>query len=154
MAQTYISIMKNILLISVLLAAFSISCERSTTNDQVEPNAKNAQARDATPANRGTVQFQWAGNTASQNWGRDALLTNAERIEILDIAFSKVLRTQDKADLQCVYDRAKADILADKRFPAGNPSYNFVRNCCPSCAQRLGDVNGARCDLQVNKGTF
>lgn len=164
--------MKKKILLGFILTSLFMSCGKDNSTEQVTPEALasgredgrvNSAAsqrvgtitpQDATGISRGTVQFQWANNNASVGWVSADPMTNERRIEILDAAFAKVLQPRDRADFQCAYDRAKADILANKRFPAGNPSYNYVRNCCPACAERLGDVGGARCDFQVNKGVF
>lgn len=162
--------MKKNLLLCLAFVLFLSGCQKDSLTDAVVPKSnfakttdpqlsKNAQVgvitpQDATGISRGTVQFQWVNNTASQSWQSADPLSESQRIAILDAAFAKIVRNQDRANFQCAYDRAKADIQAGKRFPAGNPSYNFVKNCCRTCAEDLGDVNGARCDFQVNKGEF
>ncbi len=166
---------KRLLILTVAITTFIVSCQK-TYNEEVYPqkmpsstiisSGKNARPDgeitilDVTPVNfqnRGTVQFQWAGNTASQSWiGETSLLTNTERINILDQAYSKIGLAKDRANFKCAYDRAKADILANKRFPVNTPSYNFVKNCCQTCSEQLNKQNPSepRCDFQVNKGTF
>lgn len=156
---------KNLLIWSTLVLLLG-SCQKDeltpTVSSQVTPTSSaNARVKadlvtpqDDTGISRGTVQFQWAGNTASQSWQSADPMTTSQRIAILDAAFAKISQSRDRTNFQCAYDRAKADIQAGKRFPAGNPSYNFVKNCCRTCAEDLGDVNGARCDFQVNKGIF
>jgi hypothetical protein len=98
---------------------------------------------------RGVIQFQWNGTTKSCSWAQNTRITKAEGISKLDCAFNQLTASQ-KNKFQCAYDYQK-DKIQTSVLPVGNYSKK-VNTCCPSCIAGLGNDNGARCDIQINKG--
>lgn len=156
--------MRNVALFLLIVSA-SLGCQKSSTSEQqINPQSVESGARQGvrpydaeSPYQfRGSIQFQWQSYTASEPWNKAVEPTKQEGLIILDKAFAKIGTASDRANFQCAYDKAKNIILTAPSaggIPTNYPSNNYVKNCCLSCAQALGDVNGARCDIVVNRGT-
>lgn len=98
---------------------------------------------------RGSIQFQWNGNTKSCSWAQSTPITKAEGIAKLDCAFDKLTGSQKQA-FQCAYNHQKNRIQTSS-LPVDNHK-KLVNSCCPNCIKDLGNDNGARCDIDIKAG--
>lgn len=106
---------------------------------------------DATKPYRGSIQFQWNGNTKSCSWAQNTPITKTEGIEKLDCAFNKLTSSQKQA-FQCTYDYQKNKIQTSSLPVSQGGHRKSVNSCCPNCISSLGNDEGARCDIVINAG--
>ncbi len=111
-----------------------------------EPNNND----DGAPNYRGVIQFQWGSNTESESWAQSNPPTKGDGYAILDRVYNKLTNSQKNA-FQCAYQNAR-NRIATSTLVVNNYSH-YVNQCCPNCIQALSNDNGARCDIQIFKGT-
>jgi hypothetical protein len=101
--------------------------------------------------NRGVIQVQFGNITHSSNWAQQLPPRKGQGRAMLGNAINPLTARQEEA-FMCARERALNTINTTTGLVAGARSTNYVRVCCPNCIKDLLNEQGARIDIQVNKG--